>query len=191
MAGAPLLGNPEAAVVLVEYSDVECPFCAAFQRDTLPTLKREYFDTGKAAFAYRHLPLSAIHPRALRAAVALACADEQRRFWAFHDVLFANQQALDEASLGAHAARANVDLDQWRACMDDSLAAGRVAAEAEEAARLGLRGTPAFLVGVRDVDGRVRILQVISGARPVDDFRAALDRALAETDDDRPATKTR
>ncbi len=142
ISGTPRRGSAEAPVVLIEYSDHECPYCAAFEMGSLQVIKRQYVETGKVALVYRHLPLAALHPHATRAAEAAVCAAAQERFWELHDVLFANRQALDEAALERHATAAGLDLEAWRACMADGSAAREVAAHAAEAARLGLTGTP-------------------------------------------------
>jgi protein-disulfide isomerase len=99
IGGTPQRGSAETPVVLIEYSDYECPYCAAFEAGSLQAIKREYLETGKVALVNRHLPLAALHPLATRAAVAAVCAAAQGRFWELHDVLIANRQALDEAAL--------------------------------------------------------------------------------------------
>jgi protein-disulfide isomerase len=179
IVGAPLLGHPEAPVILIEYSDFQCPFCAAFVRDTLPILRRDYFDTGKAALAFRHLPLPSLHADAVKAAEAAECAHAQGRFWEMHDVLFQNQKALDDAGLERHATTAGTDLGRFRDCMAAAKSAD-VAAASQASAGLKVRGTPTFFVGVRAGDGRIRVLDVISGSRPAGTFGAALERAIVE-----------
>lgn len=87
----PILGNKDAAVTVIEFSDFQCPFCDQFVKNTYPQLKKEYIDTGKIAFAYRHFPLTSIHPNATPAAIASECANEQGKFWEYHDTLFQNQ----------------------------------------------------------------------------------------------------
>jgi protein-disulfide isomerase len=182
VAGAPLLGSPQAPVVLIEYSDFECPFCASFQAGTLQVLKAEYFDTGRAVLAFRHLPLPSIHPNAMRAAEAAACAGEQGKFWEMHDVVFKNRSALSENALALYATTTGADVGAWAACMAEGRFSATVAAEAAEANQLGLAGTPAFFVGVREGVGGVRVLSAIRGSRPIHEFRSALDAALAESD---------
>ena len=90
LEGAPILGNPEAPVAIVEFSDFACPFCGRFSKDILPELKAKYIDTGQVLLAFRHLPLDRIHPRARPAAEAAECASRQGKFWRFHDLLFAD-----------------------------------------------------------------------------------------------------
>jgi protein-disulfide isomerase len=87
----PVLGNPNAPVKIVEFSDFECPFCRRFYQDTFPQLKKEYIDTGKVALYYRHLPLP-MHPNAKPFANAAECANEQGKFWQMHDQIFKEQE---------------------------------------------------------------------------------------------------
>lgn len=86
----PQLGEKNAKVTIVEFSDLECPYCRRFFLDTFPQLKKEYIDTGKVAFYFRHFPLS-FHPLALPLANAAECANDQGKFWEMHDKIY-NQQ---------------------------------------------------------------------------------------------------
>jgi protein-disulfide isomerase len=87
----PSLGDPNAPVTIIEFSDFQCPYCRRFWEQTLPQLKSEYIDTGKVRLVYRDYPLSTIHPGALPAAMAAGCANEQGKFWEYHDQIFEEQ----------------------------------------------------------------------------------------------------
>ena len=87
----PANGNKNASVTVIEFSDFQCPFCEQFFKTTYTQLKKEYIDTGKIAFYYRHFPLTNIHPLATPAALASECANDQGKFWEYHDLLFENQ----------------------------------------------------------------------------------------------------
>lgn len=86
----PKLGKDGAPVTIIEFSDFECPFCRRYFTETFPQIKKEYVDTGKAAIYYRHFPLS-FHPLAQPFALASECANEQGKFWEFHDKIFKEQ----------------------------------------------------------------------------------------------------
>lgn len=86
----PALGDKKAKVTIVEFSDFECPFCNRFFKDTLPQIKKDYVDTGKTVLYYRHFPLG-FHPLAKPFAIASECANEQGKFWEFHDKIFEEQ----------------------------------------------------------------------------------------------------
>jgi protein-disulfide isomerase len=132
-------------------------------------------DTGKVQYVFRNLPLAG-HSNAIGAARAAECALAQGRFWEMHDRLFANQQALSETDLAAHAAAIDLDGKEFQVCMQ-STTNSSVDLDQSEAARLGLISTPTFLVGVVTQEGVVKILKKINGAQPYEVFKEALDDA--------------
>ena len=138
-----VLGNSQASVTVVEYGDFECPTC----KQAAPSVKLllERFD-GKVLFAYRHFPLESIHPHALRAAEAAECAGAQGRFWAMHDLLFANQAHLDVPSLFAYAERLDLDRAKFAATMDSEAPLQRIREDIESGRSSHLRATPGFFV---------------------------------------------
>lgn len=176
--GAPIRGSEDAPVVMIVYSDFQCPFCARFARDVLPEVERSYVATGKVAVAFRHLPLP-IHEYATQAAMSAECAGEQGRFWEMHDLLFALEKLNGEAMLSLAE---SLDLDKARfdGCLADQDTSNQVRSSAAAADALGVRSTPTFFFGKRLDDGRVRVLRVLSGARPIDEFTNQLDRALVD-----------
>jgi hypothetical protein len=98
LEGAALKGDPKAPVVIIEYSDYQCPFCAKSERETLPELDQKYIGTGQVQLAFRHHPLSRLHPFATQAAEAAVCAGRLGKFWEMHAALFADPKQLDWAS---------------------------------------------------------------------------------------------
>ncbi len=95
----PVLGSNEAKVTIVEFSDFQCPFCESFLTSTYPELKKNYIDTGKVNMTFRHYPLTSIHPNAETAHRASECANEQGKFWEYHDILFQMQPDWSELPL--------------------------------------------------------------------------------------------
>jgi protein-disulfide isomerase len=95
----PVIGSNKAKITIVEFSDFQCPFCERFFLDTYPQLKKEYLDTGKAQLTFRHYPLTSIHPNAQKAHEASECANEQGKFWEYHDKLFQNQSVWSDLPL--------------------------------------------------------------------------------------------
>lgn len=95
----PILGDQNAKITIVEFSDFQCPFCESFFTSTFPELKKNYIDTGKVKLAFRHYPLTSIHPNAETAHNAAECANEQGKFWEYHDLLFKNQPTWSELPL--------------------------------------------------------------------------------------------
>jgi len=164
----PVLGKKDAPLTIVEFSDFQCPFCARFREQTLDQLKKEYIDTGKVRFVYRDFPLSSIHPYAEKAAEAAECADEQGKYWEYHDKLFENQQALDVVSLKKYAAELKLDAGKFADCLDSGKYEDEVAKDLADGSKVGITGTPGFIIGKRS----------LSGAQPFSNFKAAIDAEL-------------
>jgi protein-disulfide isomerase len=178
LEGALRKGNAQAPVALVIYSDFQCPYCGRFAQDTWPSLDTKYVRSGKVQVAFRHFPLETIHPFALGAAEAAECAGQQGQFWPMHDLLFANQKSLATSDLSAYAERLKLTGPAFQSCLSGATAA-KVRSDAATGAAIGVTGTPAFLIGRLHADGRVRVLDRLSGARPLADFERPLDKALA------------
>jgi protein-disulfide isomerase len=145
------LGRPSAPVTLVEYGDYECPFCAAAHLNV-----REVLRLGGDAirFAFRHFPLSEIHPHAELAAEAAEAAGAQGRFWQMHELLFANQQALLPADLLTYAAAIGLDIADFAADLELHRHASVVHEHFLSGLRSGVNGTPTFFVnGLRHNGG--------------------------------------
>jgi protein-disulfide isomerase len=172
------VGRADAPVTLIEYSDFRCPFCARFARETLPALEAEFVKAGRLRIAYKHLPIPGLHPDAPAAAEAAECAGREGKFRAMHDALFAEPGRLTGEALVTAAVALGLDEALFRACLTDGETREKVAHDTAEARDFGITGTPAFLVGVTEPDGRVRVTEVISGARPIETFRAAIQRVL-------------
>jgi protein-disulfide isomerase len=118
-----------------------------------------------------------MHPLAAKAAEAAECAGRQGRFWDMHDRLFGDQAHLDEPSLQQRGQALHLNPTAFAACLDGQ-AAARVREDAKGAEALHFSGTPTFLLGVVQRDGRLKVSQLIPGARPASDFENALDKLL-------------
>ena len=105
----PSRGPADAPIVVIEFSDYQCPFCKRAE-PTVTALMQKY--PTQVRLVYRHLPLDQIHPRARPAAIAAVCAEQQGKFWEYHDTLFANQQALNDADLEKYATTLGMDADE-------------------------------------------------------------------------------
>ena len=177
-------GGHDARVVLVEFSDLQCPFCGDFARGTLKQILRDYVDKGKVLFAFRHFPLENTHPQAFASAEAVECAARSGKGWEMHDRLFQYQQSLAAADLERHAEILGLDRRQFRACLADEMG-GRVRQDVNDAIQLGVNSTPTFFIGIKLSDGNLRLLRRIVGALPYAVFQKALDDAQAEQQDRR------
>ena len=178
IATAAVRGRADAKLTMVEFSDFECPFCGRYSRDTFGQIAREYIDTGKIQYAFRHYPIESLHPHAFKAAEAAECAREQGKFWPMHDRLFAHQEALTDADLLGHATAVGLKTADFQRCVSGP-AAERIRQDQKDGNGTGMSGTPMFYVGNVQPDGRVRVRRVITGAAPYAQFKSALDELLA------------
>lgn len=175
---AALKGSSTAETVLIVFSDFECPYCGSFARETMPKLEREYVVPGQLQLAYRYLPLEK-HPHALGAALAAECAKAEGQFWPMHDRLFSAGAQLNESALQTIAMSLQLDDSKFIDCLSDETGKAAVARDIEQAKALGLKSTPAFLLGRRTSDGRVQVSKAFYGALPVEQFRPEIDRVMS------------
>ncbi len=163
-AEAPSMGRADAKVTVEVWSDFQCPYCTR-GATTLKQLREKYGEQVRIVFRHQPLPM---HARAKLAAIASMAAHEQGRFWEFHDALFANQGALDRASLEALASKLQLDMERFRRALDSSTWSTYVETEVAEAQRRGVHGTPTFFVNGKP----------IIGAQPLSVFAEAIDAQL-------------
>ncbi len=176
----PIRGNPDAPITIVEFSDYQCPFCARFYAQTLPLLLEEYIDEGKVNLVYRDFPVQRIHPNALAAAAAAECADDQGKYWEYHDTLFEKQNAwakLDSNSaistFSQFAAEIELEQQQFDNCLKSGKYLEEVQADFSDGKNYQVTGTPGFFIGNEDI-GFVKII----GAKPYDTFKKVIDAQL-------------
>lgn len=172
-AGDPrALGEVDAPVVMVMWSDFQCPFCGRFARETQPRLVERFVDTGVLRIEWRDFPY--IGPESLPAAVAGRAAAAQGRFWEFGEAVYGQERRprsddFDTAHLRAYADQAGLDLAEYDTAVAGQAGRDEVRAELAEASRLGVTGTPAFLINGNPV----------IGAQPLESFVAVIDQAAA------------
>lgn len=162
----PMRGAVDAPVTIIEFSDFHCGFCGRFAAETLTPILANY--EGKVRLVYRDYPFQV--PGSLTAALAGQCMNDQGKFWEFHDVTFANQQALTREQFIGYATQFGINVDTFTKCLDEQQHIEEVRKDVTEAQNLGVNGTPAFFVnGV-----------FISGAQPYDYFAQVIDAELAK-----------
>lgn len=174
---APVKGNPNAKLTLIEFSDYQCRFCRRHAENTLPSIEKEYIATGKVRYVFHDFPL-AIHPQAFKAAEAAHCAGEQQKYWEMHGRLFANQQALAPEKLSEQAQALGLEAAAFKDCLDSGRYAERVRKDIAEGQKLGIRGTPTLLLGVSE-GNQVKEIKMLVGAQPFSVFKAEIDKSLA------------
>lgn len=178
--GLPFKGERNAQLTVIEFSDYQCPFCARYARETFPQVDRDYIKTGKVKYVVSDYPLEDIHPQALDAAQAAACAQEQGKFWEMHDQLFSNQHALSRAELSLHAQAVGLNVPAFQQCLFAGKKEAQVRQARAEAARAGADGTPTFFIGLTTPnDSKVKIVRAFVGAQPYANFKQVLDTLLA------------
>ena len=145
----PPKGDSNAKIKIVEFSDFQCPACKASH----PIIERIFQDyQGEVGLYYRYFPLS-MHKNSFIAAEAAECANEQGKFWEYHDTLFENQDSLDKENLKKYAKEINLDVEQFNNCLDNEKYKGVVLADLSDAKKLSLKGTPTFFVNGKEVFG--------------------------------------
>jgi protein-disulfide isomerase len=170
-----VLGPEDAPVTIIEFTDLQCPYCARFARQTFPQLRRNYIDTGRVRFASQDLPLPR-HAFAVPAAVAARCAGEQGRFWEFREALFEAQSTLGREPYVELARKFDLDLEKFATCRSDERQTANVLEGIDLARANGITSTPTFLIG-RLVDGQIQG-EKISGAQPYEVIAAKIDALL-------------
>jgi protein-disulfide isomerase len=165
-AGFPSKGPANAAVTIVEFSDFECPYCGGFY-PTLKEIEKNYKD--RIRIVYRQFPLTSIHPRAMKAAEASLCANDQGKFWEMHDAMFMDQSKLDIPDLKEKAAKLMVNTATFNACLDTSKHAAGIKNEILEGAKVGVNGTPTLFINGR----------FLSGDQPYEDLAKIIDDELS------------
>jgi protein-disulfide isomerase len=176
----PSLGNANAKVTIVEFTDFECPYCRSFFIGAYPQLKKDYIDTGKARLVFRNFPLP-FHDAAKPAALAALCANDQGKFWQMHDEIFTEQQkqeptmtqvtktiSFTPADLKTWAAKIGLDMQQFNQCVSSNKYTKQIDADTAAGTGFSVDGTPTFFING----------QVLVGAQPFSAFKTLIDAAL-------------
>lgn len=176
------LGRPGAAMTLVEFSDFQCPFCERFFTNTLPQIQKTYVDTGKLKLVYKHFPLTDLHPNAREAASAAECANEQGKFWPYHNTLFSNQAqwahqyATQVAStFQKYASSLGLNSVTFNSCLDSHKYSSTIDKDLQQASAYGISSTPTFYVG-NDKNGYTQIV----GSKSFSIFQLTIDQLLSQ-----------
>ena len=164
--GSPFKGSSSAKLAIVEFSDLQCPFCRRVDA-TLKQVQKEYGDQVRIVF--KHLPLR-IHPKAVAAHWAAEAAHRQGKFWEMHDTILENQREMEPEKFLEYAEQIGLDMEKFKADLASKQVKQRVGEDMEEAKRLGVTGTPGFFVNGR----------FLSGAQPFESFKRLIDEELGK-----------
>ncbi|MEP7208272.1 MAG: thioredoxin domain-containing protein [Casimicrobiaceae bacterium] len=173
--GAFSVGRDDAPLVMVEYTDYQCPFCQQFHNSTWPELKKNYVDTGKVRFISRDFPLD-FHENAKRAAVASHCGGEQGKFWELRHALIVNADKLQAERLAGYAKDVGLDVGKFSTCVMSDKYKDIVEKGYAEGLAAGISGTPSFVLG-RLKDGKLEGVRMV-GAMPYSAFDSKLKQML-------------
>lgn len=179
----PVLGDKNAPLTLIEFSDYECPFCKRSFDQVLPELKKNYIDTGKLKLVYRDFPLS-FHANAHKEAEAAECARSQSddaTYFKFHDQIFtrttSNGYGLALSQLPIIAQSLGLNVSQFERCLDSGKFKGEVDKDTDDGSAAGVSGTPAWFIGKSSKDGTIDGTLVV-GAQPFSTFKIIIDEEV-------------
>lgn len=163
------IGDPDAPVRIVEYTDFQCPYCRRHSRRAFPRIVRDFVLDGDVYYVIRHFPLSRAHPRAVPAALASECAARQGKFWPYKEMLMNNQKRLSGEMFLQLARTVGVsDRGRFRTCLENREPMSTVREEFQAGQDRGVRATPTLFVGD----------EKISGAQPYRKIRQVIQRQL-------------
>ncbi len=175
-----ILGDKNAPVTIIEFSDYQCPFCRRSYTQALPQIRSNFIDTGKVRLVFRDFPLTSIHPGALPAAEAAECAEEQGKYWEMHDKIFDEQNKFGQGTvpitiddLKKWASELGLETDKFNSCLDSGKYKSEVEKDFNDGNSYGVSGTPTYFVG-NDKEGYV----IIGGAQPYQAFESAINQYL-------------
>ena len=180
----PVLGDKNAPVTIIEFSDYECPFCKRHFDQTFPDIKKDYIDTGKVKLVYRDLPLSFHEPMASIEAIAANCAREQGGdsvYFKIHDEMFvkttSNGTGLKKDDLYQFAADLGLNTTQFKSCLDADKYRDEIKKDMADGDKAGATGTPSFFIGKSTSDGIIEGTKIV-GAQPYSAFKSIIDPLL-------------
>ena len=176
----PIIGNPNAPITIIEFSDFQCPFCARFHIQTLPTIMEEYIEKGDVKLVFRDFPLQNIHPNAVPASVAAECANEQGKFKEMHDILFERQNEWSNLEtvyvidlFNQYSEQINLEQEQFTSCLSTGKYVKEIQNDLNDGRTYGITGTPGFFIGNQEI-GFVEL----KGAQPFESFKKVIDSQL-------------
>lgn len=163
----PSLGPESAPITIIEFSDYECPYCQKWVVEVLPRLREKYGD--QVRLVYRDYPLVGLHDNAAPAAEAANCANDQNRYWEYHDLLFSGEKGLNRQSYEAYAEALGLEMATFKDCLDNRTHQAEVEADYKYASELGVQSTPTFFI-----NGLALV-----GAQPFEVFERVIEMELA------------
>jgi protein-disulfide isomerase len=179
--GAPFLGDKNAKVTLIEFTDYQCPFCGRHAAQTMPRIITDYVKPGTVKYVILEDPMESLHPAAWKAAEAAHCAGEQGKYWEMHDQIFAHQRAIEPKDLSSYAKVLGLDVAKFSDCVETGKLSSVIRNNRDEADKAGVDGTPTFFIGITDQNSSaVKTSRKIVGALPYNDFKQAIEYLVTD-----------
>ena len=176
----PVIGKLDAPITIIEFSDFQCPFCAKFHMQTLPTIMDEYINKGTVKLVFRDFPIQSIHPNAVPASIAAECANEQGKFEQMYHMLFEKQKewsnletAYAITAFNQYASELQLNEEKFDSCIKNVKYIEEVQKDLNEGRTYGVTGTPGFFIGNEKI-GFVEL----KGAQPFESFKKVIDSQL-------------
>ena len=181
--GSPVLGNADAPVTIVEFTDYQCPYCRRHANGAFAQIKKDYVETGKVRYVVRQFPLKAIHPKAVKASEASLCAGDQDQYWEMHHRIFNKTKSFSQEEWVRHAEALSLDMDTFNDCLKSGQKTPKVEQDLKEGTALGMRGTPGFFFGRTDPNdpNKFKAVEFIRGAFGFPKFKQAIDKLLKKS----------
>jgi protein-disulfide isomerase len=177
--GDPAIGDKDAKVTLIEFADYQCPYCGHAFQQIYTSIVAEYVKTGKVKYVFHDFPLE-FHSNAFKASEAARCAGDQGKYWEMHDKLFQNQRTLDPKGLADAAQAVGLDATKFQQCLDTGKYQAQIRSSIEAAMKIGVRGTPSFLLGLSGPDAtKFKATKRLGGATAYASFETAIDSLLS------------
>ena len=171
------VGKENAPLVVVEYTDYQCPFCQRYHNDSFAQIKANFIDTGKVRYISRDFPLP-FHENARRSATAARCAAEQGKFWELRHTMIVNASQLQPDKLGGYAQSVSMDVPKFQACVDSDKFRAAIDKDIAEGTAAGINGTPSFVIG-RIENGKLQGVRMV-GAAPYAQFESKIQEMLKQ-----------
>ena len=176
----PVIGKLDAPITIIEFSDFQCPFCAKFHMQTLPTIMDEYINKGTVKLVFRDFPIQSIHPNAVPASIAAECANEQGEFEQMYHMLFEKQKEWSNletsyaiTAFNQYASELQLNEEKFDSCIKNVKYIEEVQKDLNEGRTYGVTGTPGFFIGNEKI-GFVEL----KGAQPFESFKKVIDSQL-------------
>ena len=176
----PIIGDSNAPITIIEFSDFQCPFCAKFHIQTLPKIMDEYIKDGKVKLVFRDFPIQSIHSNALLASAAAECANEQGKFKEMHDKLFENQNEWNNKNtdnaiilFNQYSLEMEIEEEKFDSCLRNGKYIKEIQKDLEDGRAYGISGTPGFFIG-NDEIGFIEL----KGAHPFENFKGIIETQL-------------